>query len=179
MNAPSFTYDNKIITVTHDMALHITHCGINSQQQIDLQKVFSHSYADEYFLELMHIIFTKLISNVPDELNFKLYVYQIPSCMVPYKFTKDAFEILKPLIVHHEKFTYERYFAFWEDDDNKEEEEENKKNKESKPLKSPFSLSSSEDEEEEEEEEEKKEPNKKSMFDLSSDDEDEEEVKEL
>ena len=151
MDAPSFTYDNKIITVTHDMTLHITHCLPN---KIDFQRVFSHNDEGDYFLELMHIIFTKLISNVPDALTFKLYVYQIPSSMVPYKFAKDAFEILKPLIQHNEKTRYisERYLLC-------REEEEDKK--------SPFSLSSSEEEEKE----------KHSMFELTSSDEEGEEEK--
>ena len=115
MNAPSFTYDNKIITVTYDMTLHITHY---IPDHIDFQNFFyldmdMDKDKDQYFLELMHIIFTKLISNVPDAITFKLYIYQIPSCMIPYKFVKDAFEILKPLIIHHQKtrYTYERYFT--------------------------------------------------------------------
>ena len=131
MDAPSFTYDNKIITVTHDMTLHITNC---LPDKIDFQRVFSHNDEGGYFLELMHIIFTKLISNVPDALTFKLYVYQIPSSMVPYKFAKDACEILKPLIQHNEKtrFICERYLLCREDE----------------YKKSPLSLSSSDEEKE-------------------------------
>ena len=145
MDAPCFTYDNKIITVTHDMTLHITNC---LSEGYDFQKVFSHNDENGYFLELMHIIFTKLISKVPDSLTFKLYVYQIPSSMVPYKFAKDAFEIVKPLIQHNEKTRYicERYFLCREEYD-----------------KSYFSLSSSEEEKEEH-----------SMFELTDSDSDEE-----
>ena len=112
MDAPSFTYDNKIITLTHDMTLHITHTAEDHNDNIDFQRNFTQLLEDDtYFLELMHIIFTKLISNVPDSLKFKLYLYQIPSCMIPYKFAQDAFEILKPIIHENEKTrtTYERF----------------------------------------------------------------------
>lgn len=115
MDAPSFTYDYKIITLTHDMTLHITHTAADDDDD-DNNKDFQRNFPqlleeDTYFLELMHIIFTKLISKVPDSLKFKLYFYQIPSCMIPYKFAQDAFQILKPIILDHEKTrsTYERF----------------------------------------------------------------------
>jgi hypothetical protein len=114
MITPSFTYDNKIITVTHDMALHIT----NVPDGTHFQKVFyKNSFTDTsdtepYFLELVHIIFTKLIAKVPDNVAFKLYTLEIPSCMIPYVFARDAFDILKPLIVDNPKTrsTFEQYF---------------------------------------------------------------------
>ena len=109
MNAPSFTYDNTTITVTHHMALHI-----NIPERIDFQKIFyKSSPSDEpYFLELIHIIFTALISKVPDSVTFKLYVLNIPSCEVPHEFARDAIEILKPLILTNPNtmYTYEKYF---------------------------------------------------------------------
>ena len=109
MNAPSFTYDNKTITVTHNMTLHIT-----IPDSINFQRIFyKSSPADEpYFLELMNIIFTTLISKVPDNLTFKLYTLNIPSHVIPHKFARDAFEILKPLILSNPNtlYTYERYF---------------------------------------------------------------------
>ena len=145
MDAPSFTYDNKIITLTHDMTLHITTVA-DDDNSIDFQTVFPQVLDHTYFLELMHIIFTKLISNVPDSLKFKLYIYRIPSCMIPYKFAQDAFEILKPIILDHEKTrtTYERFLLGREI-----------------ISRSPFSLSSSEDEEVEEDKKER------SIFDLT------------
>ena len=164
MDAPSFTYDNKIITLTHDMTLHITHtAGDDDDNNIDFQRNFHQLLEhDTYFLELMHIIFTKLISNVPDSLKFKLYIYQIPSCMIPYKFTQDAFEILKPIILDHEKTrtTYERFLLG--------REEEIFHNREI-IKRSPLSISSSFDTEEEDREEDEKKDKKKerSMFDLS------------
>ena len=70
--------------------------------------------------------------------------------MVPYKFAKDALEILKPLILENNqtRSTYERYFL-----NGKEEEEYNKE------IKSPFRYY-----------EEKEEEEKPSMFDLSDSD---------
>lgn len=149
MNAPSITYDNKIFIVTHDMTLHITHC-LPDNNNIDFQKMFSNNTNEKYhFLELMHIIFTKLISDVPDALTFKLHVYQIPSCMISKKFAKDAFKILMPLILYHKetRYIYERYLAGKEKDEEEEdeeevvdkEEEENKK--EEHPTRSLFDLS--------------------------------------
>ena len=157
MDAASFTYDNKIITVTHDMSLHITNC-LPEDDRSDFQKVFLLNGNDDnkfYFLELMHIIFTKLISNVPDALCFKLYLYKIPSCMIPHKFAKDAFKILKPMILHHKesRYTYERYFAGKKEEDEDEEEEDEEKEekedkeKEEKPTRSIFDLSYSDEEE--------------------------------
>ena len=156
MNAPSFTYDNKIITVTHDMTLHITNTSGNNDV-VDFQRGFYHHLGVD-FMELMHIIFTKLLSKVPDDLNFKLHIYQIPSCMVPYIFAKDAFEILKPLVIEHDKtrYTYERYFL--------------NGGREKEIFKSPFSLSSSDDDDNEDNEKKEKEK-KHSMFDLSYSDE--------
>ena len=147
MDAPSFTYDNKIITVTHDMVLHITYT-IPDQGVGDFQMPLTDS--TKYYMELMHIIFTKLISKVSDNLTFKIYLHKIPSCMVPYKFAKDALEILKPLILENNqtRSTYERYFL-----NGKEEEEYNKE------IKSPFKYY-----------EEKEEEEKPSMFDLSDSD---------
>lgn len=130
MDAPSFIYEDKIVTVTHDMALHIT-----SLRGVDFQTIFYCSCDNDYFLELVHILFTKLISNVPNDLTFKLYAYQIQSCMIPYKFVRDAFEILKPLISSNQKtrVIYERYFL----------DREEQRWTEMKP---PVSLSSSEEE---------------------------------
>ena len=107
LNNASFTYDNKTITVTHDMTLHI-----NIPDGINLQNTLS-SDDDTYLLELTHIIFTKLISNIPDTLTFKLYIFHIPSSNISDDFTRDAFEILKPLIFDNKKtmYTYERYFV--------------------------------------------------------------------
>ena len=77
--------------------------------------------------------------------------------MIPYKFVRDAFEILKPLISSNQKtrVIYERYFL----------DREEQRWTEMKP---PVSLSSSEEEEEEEEEE-----LKRSIFDLSAESESE------
>lgn len=151
MNTPSITYDNKIFIVTHDMTLHITHC-LPDDSNMDFQKMFSKNINEKYhFLELMHIIFTKLISDVPDGLLFKLYVYQIPSSMISEKFAKDAFKILKPLILHHEetRYIYERYLARKEIDDEDDEDEEvvvEELKKEEHPPRSIFDLSYSDDE---------------------------------
>ena len=110
MNAPSFIYDNKTITVTHNMVLHITIPG-----SINFQVIFYNSSPpdEQYFLELMNIIFTTLISKVPDNLTFKLFILQIPSYAVPHKFAIDAFDILKPLILNNPNtlHIYEKYFT--------------------------------------------------------------------
>ncbi len=164
MNTPCITYDNKLFILTHDMTLHITHC-LPDDSNMDFQKMFSKNINEKhYFLELAHMILTKLISDVPDGLLFKLYVYQIPSSMISQKFAKDAFKILKPLILHHEetRYTYERYLAGKEnildgdeeEEDDKEEtnevvdkEEEEKNKKEEHPPRSIFDLSYSDEEE--------------------------------
>jgi hypothetical protein len=50
------------------------------------------------------------------------YLYQIPSGMIPYKFAKDALEILKPIILEHNKsrYTYERYLRSREEQEDDE-----------------------------------------------------------
>ena len=142
-DAPSFTFDNKIITLTHDMTLHITHL----YDDIDFQTIFLEDTSSSYFLQVMHIIFTKLISKVPDSLKFKLYLYQIPSGMIPNKFAKDALEILKPIILEHNKsrYTYERYLR-----SSREEQE----NDEKKPS-SMFDIDPEDEKEKEHENDEK------------------------
>ena len=106
LNVPSFTYDDKTITVTHDMTLHI-----HIPNSIDFQTSLSNNYS--YLFELDHIIFTKLISNVPDALTFKLYTLRIPSCNIPDEFVRNAFEILKPLIFKSREIMckYNQYYA--------------------------------------------------------------------
>ena len=121
LKAASFTYDNKTITVTHDMTLHIT-----IPDGIDFQNILYKSLSnDKYFLELAHIIFTKLISEVPSTLTFKLYIFNIPSYMISYEFAKDAFDILKPLIFCNEDtmYTYKRYLIGSDDKDHSDDKE--------------------------------------------------------
>jgi len=175
MNTPCITYDNKLFIVTHDMTLHITHC-LPNDSDMDFQKMFSKNINEKhYFLELAHMILTKLISDIPDGLLFKLYVYQIPSSMISQKFAKDAFKILKPLILHHEetRYTYERYLAgkenILEEDDEEEEEDDEEEEEDDDEEEDKEETNEVVDKDKEEEDEENKKP-PRSLFDLSEED---------
>jgi len=87
------------------MTLHIT----VKNSYVSFQRTFYVGTDDKTFLQLAHIVITKMTTIVPKNTMMQLYMHQFPLCMIPHKFASQVAIIMKDELMSRQNST----FRYW------------------------------------------------------------------